>query len=638
MDKQHLLIIDDNSGIRETLSLILKAKGYAPISVSNGKEAIEMVSDRFFHLALIDLMLPDMSGTEVLEEIRTLSPETEAVIITGHASVDTAVQTMHKGAFSYVTKPIDMDYLLAIIARAMEKQKLQREHNNALAALRESEERYRQFFEDNLSGAYISDPEGHLIACNPAFVNIFGFSSVDEAMNTNTESLYADPSELTVFLDQLRKEKKLEHFELKMRRTDGTPVHIVTNTVGVFNEQAELKEIKGYLMDVTNRKHLEMQLRQSKKMEAIGTLAGGIAHDFNNILFPVIGYTDMAMGSLPEDSPVRSDLEEVYKGANRAKELVKQILTLTRWTEYKKTSVKIQPVIKEAMRLLRSSLPSTIEIRQNISKECGYVFADSTQIHQVIMNLCTNAYHAMREKYGVLEVSLEEKQISSQDIALKDDLASGSYLKLTVKDSGQGMSPEVMERIFDPYFTTKDTGKGTGIGLSVVHGIVKSHKGHITVHSEPGKGSVFHVYLPCTHSETRTSETTSDESVISTGHEHILLVDDEDKIVQMEKRMLEQLGYHVTTFTDSRDALEAFGEQPEKFDLVITDMTMPYMTGAELSRKMMRIRPDIPIILCTGFSEMITKEKARDMGIREFITKPARRNQIANTIRRALGN
>jgi CheY-like chemotaxis protein len=371
-------------------------------------------------------------------------------------------------------------------------------------------------------------------------------------------------------------------------------------------------------------------------MEAIGTLAGGIAHDFNNILFPIMGYTEMTLKNLPDDSRIRRNLEGVLKAATRAKDLVRQILAFSRHTDLKQKYLMIQPIIKEALKLLRATLPATIEIREDINKECGPVFASPTQIHQIMMNLCANAYHAMRETGGVLEVKLTDIRLGPEDIPFYPAVSSGSYLKLSVSDTGHGMTKDIMEKIFDPYFTTKDTGEGTGLGLSVVHGIVRNHNGHITVYSEPGKGTVFHIYLPLFTETFITPDVMPEEEQPPGGNEKILLIDDEEQIVDMEREMLEHLGYHVTGITKSLEALEVFRRAKDDFDLVITDMTMSHMTGAELSREILRIRPDIPIILCTGFSELVTEEKARKMGIREYVMKPMLRSEIAVAIRRVL--
>ncbi len=385
--------------------------------------------------------------------------------------------------------------------------------------------------------------------------------------------------------------------------------------------------------EIADHRHTSAQLRQAQKMEAIGTLASGIAHDFNNILFPIFGYAQMILTDLPEGEN-RNSLENILKAARRAKDLVRQILTFTRQTEREQKHLLIQPILKEALKLLRATLPATIEICADISETCVPILADPTQIHQVMMNLCTNAYHAMREKGGRLGVTLEGVELDPDDAKRYLDICPGPYFRLTVSDTGHGMTDEVMERVFDPYFTTKTIGEGTGLGLSVVRGIVKTHNGHVTVCSEPGKGTTFHVYLPL--AATEKVSPIPEASVSSMGTERILLVDDEEEIVRMEKQMLERLGYHVTSRTVSTEVLEMFREDPLRFDLVITDVTMPVMTGLDLSKELIRIRPDIPIILCTGFIDPGTEEKAKAAGIREYVMKPLLRNEISSLIRRVL--
>jgi len=383
------------------------------------------------------------------------------------------------------------------------------------------------------------------------------------------------------------------------------------------------------------KEKLEAQLQRAQQMEAIGTLAGGIAHDFNNVLYAIIGYTELSIDAVPEGSNARGNLQEVLKAADRAKNMVQQILTFSRKTEKEKKPISVQSVLKEAVSLIRTSLPSTIEIRQDIDADCGPVMADPTQIHEIIMNLGTNAYHAMREKGGALGITLRQEEIGSDDSKYDLNLHPGSYLKLIVEDTGHGIDSNIMEKIFDPYFTTKGVGEGTGMGLSAVHGIVKDHGGDISVYSEPGKGTAFHVYLPLIETGSVEREIISAEPV-STGTERILFIDDEEQIVQMVQQILESLGYHVTPRTSSVEALEAFRTMPDEFDLVITDMTMPNMTGAELAPRLLEIRSDIPIILCTGFSELMDENKAKAIGIREYVMKPIVRDKIAGTIRKVL--
>ncbi|MCK4985997.1 MAG: response regulator, partial [Desulfobacterales bacterium] len=379
----------------------------------------------------------------------------------------------------------------------------------------------------------------------------------------------------------------------------------------------------------------ERQLQQVLKIQAIGTLAGGIAHDFNNILFPIVGYTELTMDEVSDDSVAHKNLEEVLKAAHRAKNLVQQILTFSRQSDQERKPIKAQNIITETLRLLRASIPASIEIIHKIQDDCGHIMGDPTQIHQVIMNLCTNAYQAMQDKGGKLEVILTEIDVGYEEMIDKVGMQPGKHLRLLVKDEGCGMEASVLDRIFEPYYTTKEQGKGTGLGLSVIHGIVKNHRGDITVKSTPGKGTIFQVYLPLIEDVDPDVEFESTDGAIK-GEERILLVDDEEQIVAMEQQMLENLGYRVTARTDSAEALKVFAEHPQNFDLVITDMTMPHMTGDQLAQKMLDIEPNIPVILCTGFNQGITEEKALAMGIQKFVMKPVVKKELATTIRTVL--
>ena len=379
---------------------------------------------------------------------------------------------------------------------------------------------------------------------------------------------------------------------------------------------------------------LETQLQQAQKMEAIGTLAGGIAHDFNNILGGIIGYAELAKMKAPEGSNIIAYLDKMIKSSDRAADLIKQILTLSRQHKQKQRPVQARHIIKETLSLLRATLPTTIEIRQDLAKDAGVVNADPTQMHQVIMNLGTNAGHAMQENGGVLEVTLANVELDDLSAGKHLDLAAGSYLRLTVSDTGHGMTSEIRERIFDPYFTTKDTGEGTGLGLSVAHGIVKTYGGTITVYSEPGEGTTFHVYLPIILELER--EEKESEEPHPTGSECILFIDDEEVLVEIGGQILEQLGYKVVTETSSVQALELFRAEPNRFDLVITDMTMPHMTGDKLARELMTIRPKIPIILCTGHSGLVSEAKAEEIGIKAFVMKPLVMRNLAETVRKVL--
>lgn len=382
-------------------------------------------------------------------------------------------------------------------------------------------------------------------------------------------------------------------------------------------------------------KNFTAELMQSQKMEAIGALAGGIAHDFNNILFPISGYIELMLEDLPQESPHRKSLHIMRNAVTRASELVRQILSFTRQTEHEIQPIKIQFILKEVVALIKSTLPATIQIRTRIQKDCPQIMADPIQIHQIIMNLVTNAYHAMERSGGRLDISLSEcaaADLPGNDIASEH---SSRYARITIRDSGVGMDRETMARIFEPYFTTKDANRGTGIGLAVVHYIVNTYNGKIDVSSEPGQGTCFSIFLPAL--ETRLSPNRKPmEEKIQGGTESILIVDDEAAIVKMLQKSLERLGYRTTGLVSSIDALAAFQDKPDAFDLVISDLTMPLMTGVELTKQIMAIRPDIPIIICTGFSEQLNAEQAEEMGIHAFIMKPIIMRKLTRTIRKVL--
>jgi PAS domain S-box-containing protein len=428
-----------------------------------------------------------------------------------------------------------------------------------------------------------------------------------------------------------------------LRRKDGSNFPCVYSSTPIL-EGGEVKGAVITFRDVTDRKQaeearelLEIQLRQAHKLEAIGTLAGGIAHDFNNILAIILGYTELALMDIPPDAQPAQNLSEVLKATRRAKDLVQQILTFGRRGEAQaRQPVDIVPVIKETLKLLRASLPSTIELKQQISSNVLTILGDSTQLHQVLLNLCTNAAHAMRDVDGILEVEVGEVVLDRLSAKAFENLRPGSYVQLTVRDNGHGMDAATVERIFDPYFTTKKVGEGSGLGLAVAHGIVKRHEGGISVQSSPGKGTVFRIFLP--RIEDAQAETRIDLMPPRGGAERILFVDDEVQLAALGQRMLTQLGYHVVAKASSLDAIDLFRSEPNAFDLVITDFTMPHKTGVELSREMLHIRSDIPIVLCTGYSEMVDERTAKEAGIKALAMKPLDSRSLAGLIREVLDN
>ncbi|MCP4576910.1 MAG: response regulator [Deltaproteobacteria bacterium] len=391
-----------------------------------------------------------------------------------------------------------------------------------------------------------------------------------------------------------------------------------------------------YIFDISERKLMEAQVRQAHKMESINTIAGGIAHDFNNILYTITGNAELALEDVPEWNPVHANLEEIKTAGLRGAGIVKQLIDFSRKTEPELNPIGAITVIKDALKFLRAMIPAVIEIRANITAKDVTIQADPIQLNQALVNICTNASQAMEATGGVLELAVETTTVKDGGMTTHPGPAPGDYLKITISDTGPGIDPEIIGRIFDPYFTTRDVGKGSGLGLSVVHGIVKNHKGAVSVESEPGKGAAFSVLFPLISNMPEVETKTTDERLL--GTETILFVDDEKSIVHMTGRMLARFGYKVKAETDPVEALELFRSKPDRFDLLITDMEMPGMTGVKLLEKARRIRADIPVIVCTGHSPLIDAERAEALGVDAFVLKPVSKRDIAETIRKVIDN
>jgi len=509
-------------------------------------------------------------------------------------------------------------------------------------ALRASEVKYRELSDSLPEAVFEADGEGRFTFLNRTGLDKLGYSGADLEKGLNLFALLIpeDRDRARESLSRERRGQAQEDGEYTLLCRDGRPLPVLIQAAPVLRE-GRLLGLRGIAQDLTEqrrieseRKFMEARLRQAQKMEAIGTLAGGIAHDFNNILAAIIGYAELTLADIPPWARHRNNIEQVIRAGERASDLVKQILSFSRQTEHERRPIEIRPVVKETLKLLRASLPSTIEIRNQVSARQSPVLADPTQIHQVLMNLCTNAAQAMKDRDGLLTVSLDEVDLGPE-AAAGPELKPGRYLKLTVSDTGPGIDPAIIERIFEPYFTTKKPGEGTGMGLAVVHGIVKSHGGAISVESRPGQGAAFSVFLPAIEEEP--AQEMKPALPLPRGQERILLVDDEAPLTEMGRQLLESLGYRVEASTSSLKALEAFRYQPDLYDLVITDQTMPHLTGMELAREILKTRPGLPIILCSGFSETSTQERAEELGIRAVCMKPVVLSELAQTVREALG-
>ncbi|MDD5758205.1 MAG: response regulator [Desulfobulbaceae bacterium] len=668
-----ILVVDDNADDRTVLRLVVERQGHEAIEAEHGQQGFELAAAHRPDLIISDALMPVLDGFNFLKRLK------EDVVLktipfifysaTYQEDKDLALAAS-LGAMAYIFKPMDpaelwgeitevlkkggnlktvaagemtdVEYLQkysSIVATKLEEKVVELE--KALAAraatekaLLQSREEWERSFEAIGDIALILAPDLRIIQANRQAYAVLAPEPGQElrgkfcyeAFQEGEQSCACCPLLLAKEFN-MSQTCEVEHKGL------GKTFQITVSPV--FDPAGRMVSFVHFSKDITAQKELGNRLIQAQKLEAIGTLAGGIAHDFNNILTPILGYAEMAKDNVPPGSPVGDNIDQVITAALRARDLVQQILCFSRQKEQQRIPLAPHIIIKEAVKLLRASIPATIEIRQDIV-DSGMILADATQIHQVVMNLCTNAYHAMREKGGVLAVVLQPCQVRNDDPKVNEFvLAPGDYVMFEVSDTGAGMDKLTMAKIFDPYFTTKKQGEGTGLGLSVVHGIVQECGGHITVYSEPGRGATFRVYLPKITSA-QLFEPHAASEPLPHGTESILVVDDDQAIVDLDTRILEGLGYRVTGLTVSKEALQRFQAAPRDFDLVLTDMTMPGLTGLALSMRINAIRPGMPIILCTGFSELIDGDKAKAIGIQGFLKKPILRQELAETVRAAL--
>jgi len=598
-------------------------------------EALQQLATERFDAVLLDLSLPDSQGLDTFTTLHTQTPTMPVVVLTGLDDQALAVGAVKEGAQDYLVKDqVDSNLLGRAIRYAIERKR-------AEEALRRQRDWLQVTLSSIADAVIATDTSGTITFMNPIAASLTGWSA-QEALGCHIDEVFR------VIDEQTR--EAVESPVVRVLR-DGTGVALANHTaltdrhgneIPIADSGAPIRSHDGTLhgvvlvfQDISERKRLEEQLRHAQKMEAIGTLAGGIAHDFNNMLQAILGYTELAIGGVPPTSGVQQYLHQVRTAGIRARDLVQRILAFSRRTAVAHHPVYLHVLVQEALTLLRALLPSTIAIQQHLAQDAGAVLADATQMHQILMNLCANAEYAMRQTGGVLEVRLEAVEVEATGVGLALDLKPGPYVRLTVRDTGPGIAPDVRIRIFEPFFTTKGPSEGTDMGLSVVHGIVTSNGGTIAVTSAPGQGATFEVYLP-RFIAALAAPAGSAEDLSPKGQGCVLLVEDEAMLARVGQEHLERLHYEVVTCLSGIEALEAFRAAPQRFDLVITDQTMLQMTGDTLAQALRRIRPNIPIILCTGFSHTMDPGSARAIGVDAWLAKPWQAHELATTIQMVL--
>ncbi len=642
-----LLLVDDNPGNLLVLQGVI-ADSIPLVTIEtacSADEALTWVAKRKFDGILTDVQMPVIDGLELCRRLKAdvASADIPIILITSHLSSSTfRAEALAAGANDFISRPIDNVELVARILSMLRTKRNQdrlRTSNTDLAqqvarqtvSLRE----YKKAVESSLDLVTTISADYRYLMVNESFSQYYCLDRELIIGQHVTAFLSGDTfaREVRPRLDACLQGETLE-FERSRNFLELGQRHLLTRYCPLKGEDGRIEGVVAISRDITERKQLEEQLQQSQKMEALGTLAGGIAHDFNNTLAAIFGYAQLSQRHVEPESKLDQNLQQIFLAANRAKDLVKQILSFSHKSTVEKEPLEIHLVVKEAVKFLQASIPKTVLLRECIAAETGTILANPTQIHRVMMNLCTNASQAMQNQGGVIDVRLAPVLVDPTSAASHPDLRPGPYVLLEVKDDGPGMDAPTIKRIFEPFFTSKKLGEGTGMGLSVVHGIVQSCGGAILVESRPNQGATFSVYLPRKLGVTRISPVKP--VVLQRGTEHILLVDDESTLVQLGEQLFGSLGYRVTGSTDSREALELFRRTPTEFDLVILDLTMPKLSGENLAREILALRPDIPVIFYTGYPGAMDEERARSIGVKALLIKPLSRAKFATELRRVL--
>jgi len=691
-----ILIVEDSRTQAEELRHILESSEYRIHVAFSGREALEYLGTHAPSAVISDIVMPEMNGFELCRRIKK-DPRLQGmpvILLTSLSDTDDVIRGLECGADNFITKPVESQYLLSRIQGVLLNRHLYdldrsqlglevffagRKHfinsnrlqilslllstydnavkvNQQLAAaqaelqtlnaeletkvrertreLTESETRYRRFFEEDLSGDMITTTDGTILACNPAFVRIFGFSSIEEALACNVASLYMNPKDRETFLARLREKGRIEGYEQVFRRRDGKPVYALENAVGKFDTSGTLEQVDLYIFDITKLKLMEEKLVQAQKMEAIGRLAGGIAHDFNNMLMVIQGFTDFVVKNTPQESPNQRYLAEVRKATDRAASLTKQLLAFSRKQMLQVEVFNLNQLIEDTAKMLRRLIGEDVRLEISLAADLPNVRADRSQIVQILMNLAINARDAMPTG-GALVIETALGELTEAQQKEMPYVKPGRYALMKVRDTGCGMDAETLDHLFEPFFTTKANGKGTGLGLATVYGIVKQTGGYIWCVSEPGKGTEFSIYLPVSSEAPQQAAPIAQEIPLE-GHETILLVEDEEMVRGITTQILRESGYTVLEAPNGREAVELFGRLERKPELIISDIVMPKMYGTEMAERVRAQQPKIKVIFMSGYADQRAKELIRFATHSAYLQKPVQPTALLTAVRRVL--
>ncbi len=631
MEGFEILVVDDDLTILNLFSNSLEQMGYLVTKMAHPEKAIELLAEKRFDLVLTDLMMEPVDGFHVLEASKKRYPQVPVIVLTGYTGSDLAVKALKLDADDYLFKPVELPDLYYSVSSCLEKARLK----EAISRNRRDLELFKAVTDFSNEAVAVWDLSGKLIYANPAYGSLFACSG-SEDLSLNLSSFLTKESTEILKSEIMPALERGVGWEGVLDGVDAENRHfpLWQRVDAIRDEKGRMSYIFGFMHDFTKEKKNAENMTRKQKMEALGTLAGGIAHEFNNVLWIIGANAELLSTYIDADSPASRNLERLEEACDRAAELVNQILNFSHQNEYEPKQLEIVPLVKESLKLLKASIPSIIEIQEEIPRDAGTIIFEPSLMHQVLMNLYTNAAQAMKETGGVLEVKMMNLSLDQETASEHEGLAPGEYIKLSVSDTGVGIPTEVQARIFDPFFTTREIGEGTGMGLAVVQSAVKNHGGTVEVHSELDKGTRFELFLPRVRKTERKPSKFAD---IPMGDgARILLVDDDDLVIQSGQSILKRLGYQVMIENSSKEALKVFRNHADEFDLVITDISMPQITGLKLAEEFLKIRADIPIILFSGHHDMIDEKKAFDIGVKALMMKPIKPQAMAKTIEEVL--
>ncbi len=642
-----ILIIDDEPRMCDSLRVLLSSQGYETQTGYNGTEAIECLARDRFDLVLLDIVMPDMTGHQIMDYINSQSPETLVIVMTGHASVDSAVESLRRGAYDYLRKPFDFEQLEKRVRNALNQNKLKREYELINGKLELTEKRYQYLVNASPDIIYTLNHEGKFTFISGAVESLLGYKN-EQLVGRHYASIVfeEDIDKAKNFFNERRTGVRATtgvELRLKCSENHNSPnscLAVELKAMGMYDrdvgqEDKEFMGTYGVARDVTDRKRLEVQLLQAQKMEAIGTLAGGIAHDFNNLLMGIEGRTSLMFLDIDSNHPHFPHLKGVQDMVERGANLTKQLLGFARGGKYEVRPTDLNKLIEKCSEMFGRTKKEVL-IHGKYQKNIWTVEVDQTQIEQVLLNLYVNAWQAMPWG-GDLYVQAENVRLDESEVR-PFGAKPGNYVKVSVTDTGVGMDEETQQRIFEPFFTTKEMGRGTGLGLASAYGIIKNHGGIINAHSKQGEGATFNVYLPATEALISEQGLEEREKEIQQGHETVLLIDDEDMIIDVGQEMLTATGYDVLSARGGKEAIDVYKKNKDKIDIVILDMVMPDMSGGEVYDTLKEINPDIKVLLSSGYSISGQATEILERGCDGFIQKPFNMSQLSQGIRKILDN